>query len=432
LLHTVIAASGSAAASAIEKPFGTGKQCSAGTTTYSAYPPPCVSEHTASPAFHAFTPSPNAAISPATSSPSTGEASAGGGYFPARCSKSARFTPAARTRINTSPAPASGRAPCTTFITSGPPGASIPIIRIVSAISPHFPRRHHTAGPLLLILKTTPPLRSNLISARNKPKLGQNFLVSPTACHAIVDALGNLAHRTVIEIGPGKAAITDLLAPRAGRLIAIELDRELAPRLRERFASQSHVEIIESDVLDVNLSALAKPGEKLLVVGNLPYYLTSDILLHLAAHEAAIDRAVLMVQREVADRVAAQPGSRDYGLLSITVQLHGDVEKILTLPPGAFSPPPEVHSTVLRWTFNPKYTQLGVEPAPFTAFLRHCFAQKRKTLANNLRAAGWQPIEITPALAAAGIAPTARAEALTAAELAAVFQHLPNPGNHPH
>jgi 16S rRNA (adenine1518-N6/adenine1519-N6)-dimethyltransferase len=132
-----------------------------------------------------------------------------------------------------------------------------------------------------------------------------------------------------------------------------------------------------------------------------------------------------MVQREVADRVAAQPGSRDYGLLSVTVQLHGTVEKILTLPPGAFSPPPEVHSTVLRWTFQPKYTQLGVEPAPFTAFLRHCFAQKRKTLANNLRAAGWQPAEVASALTAAGIAPTARAEALTAAELAAVFQHLP-------
>jgi 16S rRNA (adenine1518-N6/adenine1519-N6)-dimethyltransferase len=281
-----------------------------------------------------------------------------------------------------------------------------------------------------LILKPRCHTRSNLISSRNKPKLGQNFLVSPTACHAIVDALGNLSQRTVVEIGPGKAAITELLAPRAGRLIAIELDRELAPRLRERFASQPNVEIIESDVLNVDLSSLARPDEKLLVVGNLPYYLTSDILLHLTAHHASMDRAVLMVQREVADRVAAQPGSRDYGLLSVTVQLYGNLEKILTLPPGAFSPPPEVHSTVLRWTFHPKYLQLGVEPGPFTAFLRHCFAQKRKTLANNLRAAGIQPAEITSALAAANIPPTARAEALSAAELAAVFQHLANLGNH--
>lgn len=138
-----------------------------------------------------------------------------------------------------------------------------------------------------------------------------------------------------------------------------------------------------------------------------------------------------MVQREVADRVAAQPGSRDYGLLSVTVQIHGTVEKLLTLPPGAFSPPPEVHSTVLRWTFHPKYIQLGVEPGPFTAFLRHCFAQKRKTLANNLRAAGWQPVEVTSALTAARIAPTARAEALTAAELAAVFQQQPTSESNP-
>ena len=240
-----------------------------------------------------------------------------------------------------------------------------------------------------------------------------------------MDALGDLTHRTVVEIGPGKAAITELLAPRAGRLIAIELDRELAPRLRDRFASQSNVEVIENDVLKINLASLVPPGEKLLVVGNLPYFLTSDILFHLAAHSWAIQRAVLMVQREVADRVAANPGSRDYGLLSITVQLHGRVEKLLTLPPEAFAPPPEVHSTVLRWTFEPRYVDLEVSPAPFTAFLRHCFAQKRKTLVNNLRAAGWQPTDIAAALAAVDIAPTARAEALTAAQLAAVWKHLP-------
>lgn len=237
-----------------------------------------------------------------------------------------------------------------------------------------------------------------------------------------------MSGRTVVEIGPGKAAITELLATRAARLIAIELDRELAPRLREQFAARDHVEIIENDVLRVDLSSLGsldKPGEKLLVVGNLPYYLTSDILLHLAAHEQAVERAVLMVQREVADRVAAQPGSRDYGLLSVTVQLYGQVEKLLTLPPDAFSPPPEVYSTVLRWSFAPRYAELGVEPRPFTDFLRHCFAQKRKTLANNLRAAGWEPATIVSALAAAGVGPTVRAEALSATELAAAWKHLP-------
>ncbi len=253
--------------------------------------------------------------------------------------------------------------------------------------------------------------------------------MNPGACRTIVDALGDLKGRTVVEIGPGKGAITELLAARAGRLVAIELDRELAPRLRERFAGRGHVEILENDVLRVDLSTLAPPGGKLLVVGNLPYYLTSDILLHLAAHEGAIERAVLMVQREVADRVAAGPGSRDYGLLSVTVQLHGRVEKLITLPPEAFSPPPEVHSTVLRWSFAPSYTELGVAPGPFTAFLRQCFAQKRKTLLNNLRSAGWQPAAIAAALASAQVAPNARAEALSAASLAAVWKSLPRERN---
>lgn len=239
-----------------------------------------------------------------------------------------------------------------------------------------------------------------------------------------MEALGDLQPRTVVEIGPGKGAITDLLAARAGRLIAIELDRELAPRLRERFTGREQVTVMEDDVLNVDLTALARPGEKLLVVGNLPYYLTSDILLHLIRHEQAMERAVLMVQREVADRVAAGPGSRDYGLLSVTAQLHARVEKLLTLPPDAFSPPPEVYSTVLRWTMRSRTQELGIDPAAFTGFLRNCFAQKRKTLGNNLRAAGMGPSVTAKALAAAGVAPEARAEELTVEQLAALWRNL--------
>lgn len=258
-----------------------------------------------------------------------------------------------------------------------------------------------------------------------KPKLGQNFLNSPAACRAIVDALGDISQRTVVEIGPGQGAITDLLASRAGRLIAIELDRELAPLLRERLAGRDSVEVIESDVLAVDLSALARAGEKLQIVGNLPYYLTSDILLHLIRHEAAIERAIVMVQREVADRVAAGPGSRDYGLLSVTVQLHAQVEKLMTLPPEAFSPPPEVYSTVLRWTMRPRYRELGVDPAGLVRFLRQCFAQKRKTLANNLRAAGFPAAQVSAALAAAGLEPGVRAEALGLEQFAALWKAFP-------
>jgi 16S rRNA (adenine1518-N6/adenine1519-N6)-dimethyltransferase len=257
-----------------------------------------------------------------------------------------------------------------------------------------------------------------------KPKLGQNFLNSPAACMAIVDALGDVSQRTVVEIGPGKGAITDLLAARANRLIAIELDRELAPRLRERFAGRDSVQILESDVLTVDLSALPREGERLMVAGNLPYYLTSDILLHLIRHEGAIDRAVVMVQREVADRVAAGPGSRDYGLLSATVQLHAQVEKLMTLPPGAFSPPPDVYSTVLRWTMRPRYRELGVDPGALVALLKQCFAQKRKTLANNLRAAGYSPESVSAALAAAELEPGVRAEESSLEQFAALWKGL--------
>lgn len=248
--------------------------------------------------------------------------------------------------------------------------------------------------------------------------------MSEAACRSIVEALGNLSGRTVVEIGPGKGAITELLASRAGRLTVIELDRELAPRLRERFAGRETMTVIEDDVLRVDLSALARPDEKLLVVGNLPFYMTSEILLHLIRHEAAIERAVVMVQREVADRVAAGPGSRDYGLLSVTAQLHARVEKLLTLPPAAFSPPPEVYSTVLRWTMHSRTEELGVDPERFTAFLRSCFAQKRKTLGNNLRAAKYEPAAIAGALQGAGVASAARAEELGLETLAALWRAL--------
>ena len=157
----------------------------------------------------------------------------------------------------------------------------------------------------------------------HKPKLGQNFLVDAGAVERIVAGLGDLAGRTVVEIGPGRGAITGALAGRARRVVAIELDRDLAASLRGHFDA-ARVTIVEQDVLWFDFSAAAaQAGERLRVVGNLPYYITSPILLKLAASHAALDLAVLMVQREVAERVTAVPGSRDYGLLSATVQMYG-------------------------------------------------------------------------------------------------------------
>ena len=165
-------------------------------------------------------------------------------------------------------------------------------------------------------------------------------------------------------------------------------------------------------------------GQALLVFGNLPYGITSQILLKLAASHASLDRAALMVQREVADRIAAPPGSRDYGLLSVTVQMYGPAEKLFTLPPESFSPPPDVHSTVFRWRFAPRFVELGLDEASFLPFMRKAFAQKRKTLANNLRAAGIAPAAVAAALAQAAIDPQARAEALHVEALAALWHSL--------
>ena len=273
-----------------------------------------------------------------------------------------------------------------------------------------------------------------------KSRLGQNFLRDQQAIGRIVAALGDCTDRTVVEIGPGQGAITRELARKAGKLIAVEVDPELAARLSVAFSSHatdsssrtaagSNVSIETIDVLSFDFAAVsAAAGQKLIVVGNLPYYITSPILMRLAESSGVLDRAVLMVQREVADRVTAKPGSRDYGLLSVAVQLHGQVEPLFTLPPGAFVPPPEVHSTVIRWRFAPRFEELGLERAPFLAFLRQVFALKRKTLANNLRAAGYSAESISDALTASAIDSKARAEALPIESLAALWRTLKKEG----
>jgi 16S rRNA (adenine1518-N6/adenine1519-N6)-dimethyltransferase len=260
---------------------------------------------------------------------------------------------------------------------------------------------------------------------RPKPKLGQNFLVDDTARYAIADALGDISQRTVIEIGPGHGAITTILAERAKRLIALELDHALAAELAFRFRDHPNVEIVEIDVLKADLSSFIPAGETADALGNLPYYITSDILLKLfnAGSAGLLRRAVLMMQREVAERVAAAPGVRDYGLLSVTAQMNAEVANLFTLPPSAFSPPPQVYSTVLRLEFAPRFVELGVDPTGFDAFLRQCFAQKRKTLRNNLRAAGFSTVSFASAWPR-GIPEQVRAESLDLSSLASLYRAL--------
>ena len=273
---------------------------------------------------------------------------------------------------------------------------------------------------------------------QTKPKLGQHFLASEEFAVRVVDALGDVSQSTVLEVGPGRGILTSLLARRARRLIAVELDRVLAAQLRLKFGMARNVEVIEADILAIDFDSLfgPKPGlsrpgidlkpEPMKVVGNLPYYITSDILLRLFEFSKYFDSIVIMVQREVADRIAAQPGGRDYGMLSATAQLYGRVEKLFTLPPGAFVPPPKVHSAVLRLTIDPQQEKLGVAGDGFIDFLRLSFGQKRKTLWNNLKAK-YEGAELKRALAEAKVKATARAETLSLEESAAVYRALRSP-----
>ena len=268
-----------------------------------------------------------------------------------------------------------------------------------------------------------------------KPKLGQHFLASEEYAARIVDALGDVSQSTVLEIGPGRGILTSLLAKRARRLIAVELDRVLAAQLRLKFSMSRNVEIIEADILSIEFDSLfgPKPGlgrpgidwkpEPVRVVGNLPFYITSDILLRLFEFAKYFESIVIMVQREVAERIAAKPGGREYGMLSATAQLYGRVENLFTLPPGAFVPPPSVHSSVLRLTLEPQQERLGVAGDGFIDFLRLSFGQKRKTLWNNLKEKYPAP-ELKRALAEAKVKPGVRAETLSLEESAAVYRAL--------
>jgi 16S rRNA (adenine1518-N6/adenine1519-N6)-dimethyltransferase len=254
-----------------------------------------------------------------------------------------------------------------------------------------------------------------------KAKLGQNFLVDANAARRIVEALGDIGNSVVIEIGPGGGALTKMLADRAHHLIATELDHELAQRLRSEFAGRENVEIVQANFLDVSLAELlgARRASRVKVVGNIPYYITSDILLRLFEQHESIETVVVMVQKEVADRLVAEPRSRDYGLLTVTALLFADVERLFTLPPSAFSPPPKVYSSVLRLRVSPKAKRLGVDPGKFLQFCKLAFAQKRKTLFNNLRGQ-YEETEIKAALRAAGLREDVRAEAMGLEQLAAV------------
>jgi len=270
---------------------------------------------------------------------------------------------------------------------------------------------------------------------KKKPKLGQHFLTDTSTAVRILDALGDISQTTVLEIGPGRGALTTMLVRRARRLIAIETDRVLAAQLRMNFSLAPNIEIIEGDILSVDIDSIfgPKPGssrpgldvapERVRVVGNLPYFITSEILLRMFKYRQYFQTIVLMVQKEVADRLAASPGSKEYGLLSATAQLYSRVEKLFIVPPVAFSPPPKVHSAVVRLTISPHLEKLRVNEDEFIRFLKLSFAQKRKTLWNNLKVR-YASEDLKRAMLRAKVKPAIRAEALSLEDSARLFRAL--------
>ena len=259
--------------------------------------------------------------------------------------------------------------------------------------------------------RSHPPIRKSL---------GQHFLNDRRILKRIVDALELTGSETVIEIGPGRGSLTELLVPAARRLVLIEYDRALAAELRERYASSPSVSVIEADVLTVNLGEVA--GGSYRLVGNVPYYITTPILFH-ALQAPRPDRAVYLVQREVADRIVAAPGSDEYGALSVNVQSVAMARLLFRVAPGSFVPPPKVESAAVRIDPRPDPVITPDEETAFRRFVRDAFGMRRKQMRRVLREVLDIDAERAGAvLASAGIEPAARPETLSPEDFARVVR----------
>ena len=253
---------------------------------------------------------------------------------------------------------------------------------------------------------------------RTRKRFGQHFL-EPVWADKVVAAIAPNADDLFLEIGPGPGVLTLRLAPRVSRLVAIEIDRDLIAELTPKLPANAS--ILEGDVLDVDLeSALPRSDNPIRIAGNLPYNISSPILfrlLDLESRRPVID-ATLMLQREVADRIVAKPGTAEFGVLSVLVQWRADLTRVLAIPPGAFRPPPDVRSALVRLTFRPPPFALA-DAALFRRMVRSMFTQRRKTLANALASfADEIGAHATPSLTAAGIDPRRRPETLEVIEIA--------------
>lgn len=253
-----------------------------------------------------------------------------------------------------------------------------------------------------------------------RKSLGQHFLSDVRILGKIADALELTGGETVLEIGPGRGALTELLAPRARRLVAIEFDRALADLLRKKYAERPNVEIVQADVLEADFTALA--NGPYVLAGNVPYYITTPIIFK-ALEIPRPERAVYLVQKEVADRLAASAGADDYGALSVNVQAVAKVERIARVPAGAFHPPPKVDSAIVRLTPRPDPVVTPDEEDAFRAMVQRAFGMRRKQMRRVVRELfDLTADEADARLAAAGVDPQVRPETLGAREFVGLMR----------
>ena len=216
-------------------------------------------------------------------------------------------------------------------------------------------------------------------------RLGQHFLRDQRIINRIIDALAPRSDETIVEIGPGTGALTSVLVERAGRVVAVEFDNKLAPLLQERFGSFENFKLVMGDALTVDFCKEILPARSARIVANLPYNISTAILQRLIAQRDCLDEMVLMLQREVVERVLAPPGTSDRGFISVLVEAYCEAEKLFDVAPGAFRPPPRVWSSVMRLKFRSRINAEIMDEGLLWAVVSAGFAQKRKTILNNLR-----------------------------------------------
>ena len=258
-----------------------------------------------------------------------------------------------------------------------------------------------------------------------RKSLGQHFLSDPRILARIADALSLSSDETVIEIGPGRGGLTEHLLARAGRVIAIEIDRMLAATLRHRYTGEARLDVVEQDVLETNLGLLA--GGDFALVGNVPYYITTPILFH-ALRPPRPTRAVYLVQKEVAERLSGSPGTKAYGALTVNVSALASAETLFRVPAGAFSPPPSVDSAVVRITPRATPVLMPDEEERFRVFVQQAFGMRRKQMRRVVRSLLSVSVErAEELLGRAAIDPEARPETLSAEQFAALLRGAEHP-----